>query len=117
MPEASSRVIALQTGEVDVCIDPPAIELSHIAEDSNLSLLQVSSERMHYLAFNMSGEPFGSNQKLRQDIAMAINKDNIITVASEGLGTPAVTFFSQGFGYYDGYDPYPYDRKGKGSAG
>mgnify|MGYP003290902547 FL=1 len=109
MPEASSRVIALQTGEVDVCIDPPAIELSHIAEDSNLSLLQVSSERMHYLAFNMSGEPFGSNQKLRQAIAMAINKDNIITVASEGLGTPAVTFFSQGFGYYDGYDPYPYD--------
>ena len=64
---------------------------------------------MHYLAFNMSGEPFGSNQKLRQAIAMAINKDNIITVASEGLGTPAVTFFSQGFGYYDGYDPYPYD--------
>ena len=109
MPEASSRVIALQTGEVDVCIDPPAIELSHIAEDSNLSLLQVSSERMHYLAFNMSGEPFGSNQKLRQAIAMAINKDNIITVASEGLGTPAVTFFSQGYGYYDGYDPYPYD--------
>ena len=40
---------------------------------------------------------------------MAINKDNIITVASEGLGTPAVTFFSQGYGYYDGYDPYPYD--------
>ncbi len=64
---------------------------------------------MHYLAFNMSGEPFGSNQKLRQAIAMAINKDNIITVASEGLGTPAVTFFSQGYGYYDGYDPYPYD--------
>lgn len=109
MPEASSRVIALQTGEVDVCIDPPAIELNHIAEDSNLSLLQIASERMHYLAFNMSGEPFANNQKLRQAIAMAINKDNIVTVATEGLGTPAVTFFSQGFGYYDGYDPYPYN--------
>jgi peptide/nickel transport system substrate-binding protein len=109
VPEASSRVIALQTGEIDICVDPSAVELSHISEDSSLDLLQVSSERLHYLAFNMSGELFGSNQLLRQAIAMAINKDDIISVATEGLGTPATTFFSPGYGYYDGYDPYSYN--------
>lgn len=109
MPEASSRVISLQNGEIDICIDPPAIELSHISDSKNLNLLQVSSEKLHYLAFNMAGEPFGSNQLLRQAIATAINKEAIVTVATEGLGTPATTFFSPGYGYYDGYDPYPYN--------
>lgn len=109
MPEASSRVISLQTGEIDICVDPPAIELSHIADTPELSLLQVASERLHYLAFNMGGEPFANNQLLRQAIATAINKENIIAVATEGLGTPATTFFSPGFGYYDAYDPYPYN--------
>ena len=41
MPEASSRVISLQNGEIDICVDPPAIELSHIADTDGLSLLQV----------------------------------------------------------------------------
>ena len=109
MPEASSRVIALQTGEIDVCIDPPAIELSHISDDDNLELLQVASEKMHYLAFNMDNGPFADNLALRQAIATAINKEDIITVATEGLGTPAVTFFSPGVGYYDEYDPYAYN--------
>lgn len=109
MPEASSRVVSLQTGEIDICIDPPSIELSHIADDPNLELMQVASEKMHYLAFNMDNGPFADNQLLRQAIATAINKDNIITVATEGLGTPAVTFFSPGVGYYDEYNPYAYD--------
>ncbi len=109
MPEASSRVISLQNGEIDICVDPPAIELSHIADTDGLSLLQVSSEKLHYLAFNMEKGVFADNQLLRQAIATAINKDNIVTVATEGLGTPAITFFSPGYGYYDTYDPYPYN--------
>ena len=109
MPEASSRVISLQNGEIDICVDPPAIELSHIADTDGLSLLQVSSEKLHYLAFNMEKGVFADNQLLRQAIATAINKDNIVTVATEGLGTPAITFFSPGYGYYDAYDPYPYN--------
>ena len=64
---------------------------------------------MHYLAFNMDNGPFADNLALRQAIATAINKDDIITVATEGLGTPAVTFFSPGVGYYDEYDPYAYN--------
>ena len=38
MAEASARVIALQTGEADICFDVPAIEASHVAEGKNTKL-------------------------------------------------------------------------------
>lgn len=36
--EASSRVIALQNGEIDVCIDPPINELQYLEEDENITV-------------------------------------------------------------------------------
>lgn len=40
MPENSARLIALQNGEIDVCLNPNNNELHFIEEDDNLSLVQ-----------------------------------------------------------------------------
>lgn len=109
IPENSARLIALQNGEIDVCMNPATVEVSHIADDPGLLLNQMDSSRVFYLSFNMEGE-LGRNETLRQAIACAVNKDDIITVAAEGAGTPAKTFWSKTLlGFYDGFEGFGYD--------
>ena len=36
--EAASRVAALQSGDIDVCIDPPINELSFLEEDEDITV-------------------------------------------------------------------------------
>lgn len=109
IPENSARLIALQNGEIDVCMNPATIETPYIADDDNLILNQMSGSRVSYLSFNMNSE-IGKNEKLRQAIACAVNKEDIITVAAEGAGTPAKSFWSLTLlGYYDGFEGFSYD--------
>lgn len=109
IPEDSTRLIALQNGEIDVCMNPATVEVSYIADDDSLVLNQLNSSRVYYLSFNTQSE-IGSNMALRQAVACAINKEDIITVAVEGAGTPAKTFWSQDLlGYYDGFEGFEYD--------
>jgi peptide/nickel transport system substrate-binding protein len=108
MPEASTRLIALQTGEIDVCMDPAAIELSYIIEDPNLTLLSKASEKTQYITLNVTKAPF-DNELVRKAIAYAVNRDDIVAVAVEGRGTVTNTFFSEGFGCYSDVNIYSYD--------
>lgn len=66
--EASQRVIALQNGEIDVCIDPPATELEYLEEDENITVHTQPGTRLFYLGFNCEKEPF-NNEKLRQAVS------------------------------------------------
>lgn len=102
--EASSRLIALQNHEVDVCMSPAKIELDYIRDDDSLRLEEWNTGAYTYLAFNVSKEP-GNNKLLRQAIAGIIDKEQIITAAVEGQGVPAKTFWGQTLQFY--YDGFP----------
>lgn len=109
IPENSARLVALQNGEIDFCMNPANSETSYIADDPNLELYQIDGTNTQYLAFNTQRPPF-DNKKLRQAIAYAVNKEDIITVAMEGFATPAKTFWGPtSFGYYDGFEGYEYN--------
>lgn len=109
IPENSARLIALQNKEIDVCMNPATVEVSYIADDPSLVLNQMNSSRVFYLSFN-TGSEIGQNQALRQAVACAVNKEDIITVAAEGAGAPAKTLWSQGLlGFYDGFEGFSYD--------
>lgn len=86
--ENSARVIALQTGEIDVCLNPSSIDLPHIAEDKNLQLIQTRGSRMIYWALNQTVAPF-DNPMVRKAVAQAINREDILTVTVDGMGEPA----------------------------
>ena len=79
IPEASSRLIALQTGEIDYCVDPPAVDLHYVAEDKNLVLWQIPSTNIRHIFLNVNVAPF-DNLLVRQAVAHAINRDDLITV-------------------------------------
>jgi len=87
IPEASSRLIALQTGEIEICIDPPAVDLHYVAEDKNLVLWQIPSTNIRHIILNLNVEPF-NNKLVRQAVAHAINREDLIAIVYEGNATP-----------------------------
>jgi peptide/nickel transport system substrate-binding protein len=109
IPEDSARLIALQNGEVDVCINVLSTEIKFITDDPKLSLVQYNSTSLEYFSFNTSKAP-GNDQNLRLAVAHALDYDDIMTVAAGGLGTRAVTFWGpKTYGFYDGFGPYKKD--------
>lgn len=93
--EAASRVIALQNGEIDVCIDPPTTELRFLEEDKNVTVLEQPGTRLFYLGFNCQKAPF-DNKLVRQAVSSCINKDMVLQVAVGGKGTTQDTVVNRG---------------------
>ena len=109
IPENSARLIALQNGEIDVCLDPSFSELRFITEDPNLELVEYTGTNLVYFAFNVSKPP-GDDHKLRQAIAHAINYDDIILGAYDGFATKAVSFWGwHQYGYAGHIEGYNYN--------
>ena len=107
--EASSRVIALQTGEIDVCVDPPINELQYLEEDKNITVFERPGSRLFYFAFNVEKEPW-NNQLLRQAVACAIDREAVLQAAVYGKGTPQTTILNRGlWGFYDDMEGFDYD--------
>ena len=107
--EASARLIALQNGEVDVCIGPAETEKGYIEEDPNLVLIDIPSATCCYFAFNTSKGP-GSDENLRLAFAHCINYEDVILGAASGDGKRAISNWGPvTFGYYDGFGDYTYD--------
>lgn len=107
--EASSRVIALQTGEIDVCVNPPINELQYLEEDENVTVYEQPGTRLFYFAFNVTKAPW-DNQTLRQAVACAIDRDAVLQAAVYGKGTPQTTILNRGlWGFYDDMEGFDYD--------
>lgn len=98
--EDSSRVIALENGEIDICIQPPLAQLSYIRDNEKLELMEVVGNKLNYLALNTEKAIF-DDPLVREAIACAIDRDTIIAVAAEGLGTPANSVISPKTPYYN----------------
>ncbi len=109
IPEASARLIALQTGEIDLCQDPDTIELDTVRSDPNLTLVEFPGTTCQFFGFNCKDEVTG-NKKLRQAIACAVNKQDIMDVTINGYGTIASSFWGPTqYGYIDNFETWPYD--------
>lgn len=107
--EESSRLIALQTGEIDVCVDPLSTDLNYIEQDSKLELVRIPNVVMLYAALN-SAKPGLDNVHVRRAISHATDKESLILVGYNGVGTPHNNFINRGqFGLYEDIPVYEYD--------
>jgi len=114
VPEAASRLVALQTGEVDLALEPPATDFHYISEDDNYTLYQINGTNLRYVWLNVNVAPF-DNQLVRQAVACAINREDAIAMVYNGNATPAVNVMHPDNVYYDNSVTYQdYDvEKGK----
>lgn len=88
--DKNTGMIALQNGEIDTFMNVNPTDIPAVEADENLVLYACDAASV--LSLNMNVEdPILSNEKVRQAIFAAINKDDIILGALEGRGTPANT--------------------------
>ena len=75
--EAAQRLLELQSGTVDGITSPAPDDLAKIQADSTLKLYPYSNPNIMYLGMNNTIKPF-DNEKVRQAVAMAIDKKHIV---------------------------------------
>lgn len=108
VPEQSTRVAMLETGEANIML-VGASDVARVEAMANVEIDRVKGTRMDYVGFNVTKAPF-DNVKVRQAIAMAINKDDVVNGILDGQGVPAVGPLAPTVvGNYQGLTPLEYD--------
>lgn len=110
IPDATTRIQALQSGEIDAiadvgCIQPNQAEL--ILADDSLELLTQDVLTTHYLFFNTDRPPF-DNPELREAVTMALDRDQIVRETVYGYGIPASSLLTQLAASWLNPDAVPY---------
>lgn len=88
IPEQATRVAMLEAGEAHVMLVGSS-DVTHVEGLDGIELDRVKGTRMDYVGFNLKKKPF-DNVKVRQAIAMAINKEDIVQGILDGQGVAAV---------------------------
>ena len=102
IPEAASRVIALETGEVDVIDKPTNEDLERLEADTeNFTVLRRPTISQRLFRFGCN-DPIISNTKVRQAIVYAIDRQAIIDALFTGSAYPSTAPLAPvTFGYSD----------------
>jgi peptide/nickel transport system substrate-binding protein len=109
VPESSTRLLELQTGQVDVIkgIDPAQIE--KIKSNEDLKMLSIAGANIAFAGINTTKEPF-NNVKVRQAMNYAIDMDKLVDSIYEGNGTRATNLLPPTvFSFDDSVGPYEYN--------
>ncbi|MCJ7833962.1 ABC transporter substrate-binding protein [Cuneatibacter sp. NSJ-177] len=90
--DTDSAVIALETGELDFLTNIATSYKSTVEGDSNLAWYETDSPGQAWVMFNtgigtdVPGSKYFSDVRLRQAVAYAVNKDDVVIAATDGLG-------------------------------
>ncbi|ADO48654.1 ABC transporter substrate-binding protein [[Enterobacter] lignolyticus] len=94
-PDASVRYAKLEKNECQVMPFPNPADLPRMKENKNITLMNKSGLNTGFLAFNTQKPPL-DNSKVRQALAMAINKPAIVEAIFHGTGTAAKNLLPPG---------------------
>jgi peptide/nickel transport system substrate-binding protein len=87
IPENTTRVIALQTGNADFCVNLPEDMLEQLIAYQNLNYTSVDSFRLTYLALNTQRAPM-NDINVRKAISRAMNIPEFHKRIIRNAGTP-----------------------------
>ncbi len=108
-PQVSTRLAMLATGECDVMAYPSASQIPAIEKNQELKLLSQEVMNIAYLALNTRNKTL-NNLKVRQAIAMAIDKEKIFKIIYFNQGRIAHNILPPlSWAYHFNLGRYPYD--------
>ena len=113
IPDASTRVAAIQTGEVDIVTRLGVDEASLLELNPDVKLITYPNDRIYYVAFKNlnsgSGTPI-ENRLVRQAFNYAVDRPGILQALFNGHGKLASGFTVAGnLGFDPTLEPYPHD--------
>ncbi len=107
--ESSVRAAALERGDVDVALALTQQDVERYKGKADLTVSAKPGVSFADLRFGFKKGLFANNVKLRQAVAYAIDKDEVVKAATFGLGKAAPAGIPVGtpyFGALHGNDPY-----------
>lgn len=96
IPEGSSRTIALEAGEIDFVWEVSGADVERLKSANGIKVYEIDSVDNVILFLNNDIEPW-NNTYLRNAIAAAINRDDIIAAALNGYGKPNYSCITAGY--------------------
>jgi ABC-type transport system substrate-binding protein len=87
VPDAAARISMLETGEADVIASVPPQDVARLKSNDKLSVIDKPGLRTTVIGFNLTKEPW-NDQKVRQALNYAINRDAIIKSQFLGMAVP-----------------------------
>ncbi len=115
VPDDATRILKLNSGELDGAEFIPYSRVDELKAASNLNMELFPSTRIEYITLNTRPQLNGkdnpmSNPKVREAMNYAANKEAIIQIVTHGVGTPMTSFMSTATPLHAGDKPlYPYD--------
>lgn len=113
IPEASSRAMAIETGEVDIMDRPGVDDVARLEQTDGLVVFNKPGYGIHGFQYNCSEGHVTADTKVRQAIMYAIDKETICQALYGSIGETAThgPLAPQYFGYVDlGVQPYDVEK-------
>lgn len=89
LPDASTRVIALESGQIDAILGVPEVEFGRLDSNPSLQVFNEPTLRTVFYLFQPNQFPMGE-LAVRQAVSLAIDRVGIAQSVMEGLHEPAV---------------------------
>ena len=90
VPEANSRMIMLETGEIDLARDLLPLDFKKISEDTKFTTVEVETPSNMFLGFDLRNELL-ADKRVRQGIAYAINNEDLVKTVFNGSASVATS--------------------------
>ncbi len=88
LPEESARLVALESGEVDLVDDVPPHALRRLEESGNVRITANGGRRFYYLQWNFAN-PLFAGADIRKALSLAIDRERMVETLLLGYGSPA----------------------------
>jgi peptide/nickel transport system substrate-binding protein len=97
IPDASTRMNALKTGDVDMAENPPPQDVAGFASDTaNYQVYHATTTGMPYCIMINCANPPTDDVKVRQALEFAVSQEQIIDALYKGVYEPAHNLFLPG---------------------
>ena len=91
LPDETARILALETGEVDVVADIPAPTANRLAGSETIVLREVTSRVFGFVMWNVR-RPVLHDSVVRRAMSLAIDRGRIVDDLLGGFGEPAASY-------------------------
>ena len=109
IPEGANRTIMVETGEADLNVNFMTSDYNRATTSDVMALHSIPSATQFFVCMNYKNQYF-SNQKVRQAVNYAIDKEAVIMAAYDGLGKAHDSYVAPAcLGYKDMSGVYSYD--------
>ena len=108
VPEESTRVVMLETGEAHAIMNVPPRDVSRLTENPDITVKNVPSLRTLYVGLHAQKEPF-DDVRVRKAVNYAVDTESIVEFIIDGAGRPSDAPISPDIFGYSEQEIYEHD--------